>query len=95
MLLQLRGAAMLGGSHYTSRGAAAVQVALFWTGTVVHVLVSCHRRLSPEQWLFVFLPAFDLSAVIDVPFETFMPNTPTKTSILILRKKMFNERSIT
>lgn len=26
-------------------------------------------------------------AVVDVPFETFMPNTPTKTSILLLQKQ--------
>ena len=34
----------------------------------------------------------NIIAVIDVPFETFMPNTPTKTSILILRKKKSEDK---
>ena len=32
-----------------------------------------------------------LVAIIDVPKETFMPNTPTKTSILVLQKMDKNE----
>ena len=35
----------------------------------------------------------NIIAVIDIPFETFMPNTPTKTSILILRKKKSEEKN--
>ena len=31
-------------------------------------------------------------AIIDVPIETFMPNTPTKTSILILKKRKLGQK---
>jgi type I restriction enzyme M protein len=34
-------------------------------------------------------------AIIDVPIETFMPNTPTKTSILILKKKKLGQKEKT
>jgi type I restriction enzyme M protein len=34
-------------------------------------------------------------AIIDVPIETFMPNTPTKTSILILKKRKLGQKEKT